>query len=472
MKPYIVFATLIALAACSSPSGPKAPTSVELDIRVMGVNESPIDNVDIWLLDEEHEIIEQLVSSTSGVRINVETKKRLNLLVYDSGFRLVSSSFTMSRDSTINLTLQPVADSISVNVTARSTFGFTSPIDHLQAFLSVGSIRLETVHPGYFRNKIDLPNIADNVDVHITASDCDTLVMALSELVGLTTPLTLTKSSIAEPDEPQITQTVQIGSAWSDYRVGLQGVTVVVQGDHQTVFTDANGVAALSFNESEPKSIEIHSDAHESLSLTLPVGTSSYWIYLNPKTESLVPLFELAVNDTWLFNLVNTSRSMGLTTESTSSIQWKLVSMNMEVDGSHLLTFHSTGSGVTTHPMMPPVEFTVDDTIRIRESAAGYWTKVSAHSRYPMSFEGYAATELFPVNPENFTMTITLDNLSTIPSIRKPFRRLVPAGILDLDAGQYGLNQTGLRRLWFSQSGGNTGTGATLTRIASTSIPR
>lgn len=464
MKTYLSLAISLLFAACSSPSAPEAPvvpTSVELNIRVMGVNETPAGNVDIWLLDGQNEIIEHLVSSVSGVKVDVERDKTFKLLVYESGFKLISTSIQTSHDSTLTITLEPIAMAISADLIAKWTSGHDATLSNLHAIISAGSIRLDTIHTTGVHTRIDIPIIAEEFEILFTANDCDTLKVGLTDLFGRVTPLTLTRISAI----PQNDQTLNIGSAWSDFTIGLQGVTIVVQNGHQTVVTDENGAATISYLLSEPKTIEIISDNHESLNLTLPSDDRSIWIYLHPKTETLVPLFDLNIGDVWHFNLVNSSRSSGLTTESKSTIQWKLISMDMEIDGSHLLTFHSTGTGVTTHPYMPPRDFEVDDTIRIRESVDGFWTTVDAPSRYPLSWQGYAASYIFPSDPVNFTMKTILESGETKLSVRKPFRRMVPAGIVEIDANQYRMNVNGLLKLSFSQGGGNTSSGATMTRV-------
>ncbi len=461
MKTYLAIAAALIFAACSSPSGPKTPTYVELDIRVLGANESPIDNVDIWLLDEKDQLIEHLVSATQGVKIEVKRKKTFNLLVYESGFKLATTSIQTSHDSTLTITLEPVAMGISADLIAKWTSGQDATLSNLHAFISTGSIRLDTIHTSGVPTRIDIPIIAEEFDILFTANDCDTLKVGLRDLFNRVTPLTLNRISTI----PQNDLTLHIGSAWSDFSIGLSGVTVVVQNGHQTVVSDANGFATISYLLSEPIAIEIISDNHETLSMILPTKSHGYWIYLHPKKETLVPLFDLNIGDVWHFNLVNTSRSSGLTTESKSTIQWELISMNPQADGSSILSFHSTGSGITTHPYMPAREFTVNDTVRIRESEAGFWSTVSSSGRYPLSWQGYAASYLFPSYPVNFTMKTVLDNGETKFSVHKPFRRLIPAGIVEIDAYQYRMNVNGLLRLSYSQGGGNTSSGATMTRI-------
>jgi hypothetical protein len=188
-------------------------------------------------------------------------------------------------------------------------------------------------------------------------------------------------------------------------------------------------------------------------------------VYLDPNINSMVPLFEVNVDDVWHFTGRNLSTSMGLTTTVSSTFEWRLSAKQPGENGSTLLTFISTGSGTRSHPYQPPSQFEINDTLVIRETAAGYWEPVVTKSIYSLSgWFGFYPTQLFP--PQNAQIMTVQVATGPISSILRRFRRIAPAGTTDISAANYRINSTGLVFVQISpSSAGNTSYSNTMTRV-------
>jgi hypothetical protein len=350
--------------------------------------------------------------------------------------------------------------------------GSIALLSDIRAFVSTDSISIDTlvvptgsVYPIY----LSIPKIAEKLHLKITATDCDTIVLDVNTLGSIPSSVTLTNQT----EEPYFSYLLSIRSAYSDWETGLPGVSVTLSHNGTTLTTDESGYVRFTIPESEPiRSISIQSDQHEPLTLNFTANSNTYLVYLDPKRDSFVPLFNIEVGDVWHFTGMKSSTQMSLTTTTTSTFQWKLLSKEPDVDGSTLLTFHSTGTGTTQHGAYPSIHhIEINDTIVFRENALG-WTPVGNNTFYPTSTMGghlsnqqFYLQFLYPqFNPLTFMTVHQADG--GIKSVHRRLSRLVPPGTTGVTAPNYKIDSTGIVSLQYSyHNGGNIFDANSMTRV-------
>lgn len=450
--------TLIAMG-CTSPSSP-TPDFFSYDVNVVDLNNSPLIGATIWHLNADGTVIEQKTIGTGPVRFELDRGTNHSFIAYKSGLKADQITVTSRRDSTLTRMLTPFSGSFGLNISAQWPNGTLAPLSNIQAFVSVGSVTVDTllVDPG--ATQIHIPRIANELRLKITATDCDTLVLDVNTLG--TTPST---AVLIHQGEVKVTYQLTVKSAYMNWQTGLSGVSVTQDHNGNTVMTDATGMAHLWFHDADPRTITIQSDQHEPLTVPLPQPSGNHTVYLDPNLDSMVPLFEVNVDDVWHFTGRNLSTSMSLTTTINSTFEWRLSAKQPGENGSTLLTFISSGSGTRSHPYQPPSQFEINDTLVIRETSAGYWEPVVTKSLYPLSgWFGFNPTQLFP--PQNAQVMTVQNAGQPISSILRRFRRIAPAGTTEISAANYRINSTGLVFVQISPgSGGNTSYSNTMTRV-------